>query len=1516
MKKFKFYIIIAQLIISSTLTTFSYAGSDEPVDAETKKALVELESYCKDVGENPINYSSSAKAKSIVSKAVEVSKGVVKFDTLIKIDHPNGPDYISCFQHFKTPFQDKSLDDRIIAEEKYIATCKEQEAKGITPIGGLKNNLKQVSEKLTCDESKKTTVSQCADNMAYCGLEHLKLAKTLKYAKPKDVTCSSMIDATIDAHKNVGECMATLLRGVFDEITDTLKLLVVDGPKWVYGKTIGKFFQEPAVKQMENVGSMEAIASSKASDKDIKTEQKEPEKSLREKIVAFTRQLILEKGAETYGCTKWSTGVPGIGSCVEPAKSWECASCKQKAMTICGVAGYATGMVVETAVLAAPVGIIGGSVIGIASATGVASKVAKAVKGVELVKEGGLAMKAAKSVAKAGVSVSKTAIKVLAPIGKAGYKIGKSALAALKLIPGVELTAQVLAKPFKLWMKTDDLLTSKVWNLTYHGSKAYTQTLVKTGNVALAVKSASSATKLNQAQKAGEVLLTTQASIKKNEEKLASQITLSTSEKQAIAVERKDLEVKLVADQNRYEKLSGQVTAKDIEQARFLESDHAAEIAEKYEKSQSEITLAAKAEKVENAVAIEKVEAKTEAKSEINSDEAVPGPELKLTAREATAEEFAKILAVDEETQKLISDPVIAQYLYLNHFATDAEKVELKASLQDIANSTKVGNTDLFALVNKKLKDKLADPAVQAKVKAAFESSDKNLRPSRLSSATFEARSRISQVAKMPETISRLKKIVDDAFSVEVLDEGLFHFYGATQLGLRDSQMRPWELVPGGFSSIRPNQIQNMSPDLWASMAHFASETEAPIHGYSTNSGDALRGLIPSISRFMGKNEEEYLAHESKVEKAIVAGEVKSADEFPFCTNVWCGEEKRHETAVQRIGEQVTGKAKNEPKTYEADVRGDYMDPEYALKHLVGRNSSEWNANSIYLYMRSHSDGAANLLIDNVRADETKHMAIFATGFKYFYGDQPGLRTKGMIDKIIDLKRQASSSNSSGDVLSESIPALIEVGVTHLFVENNTRKFSKSVPLKTMEKIFDTPVKTLTDLETVPLSVEKQKAILEMNEIEKKKRDMLARWTPEQREKYLALKKVEKEQGDLIEGLIQNLFKNFDGAEVYGSKEAEAVKKQISKLRTGLDPKTNALIQLSLNETLRDYQIMNNKYVRAHPELKVRFKNAQEGFVVEKKAPGEATVKLAQAITDKTHLLRLQKPEGLVLTPGAAVRVEIDTPSGKEWRVLSLASAPDKKEIEFAVGISDSDFKQSLMKLKPGQSVTLSNAKGSMHFDTTKPTIMIAGGIGITPFRSMIQHVEQNKLNTPMHLYYSNANQIPFGDEFTKAAESMPDLSYTEVLSKPGADWKGKTGRIDDPFIAAEVPKLPKDSKYYIVGPPAMVTGTRDNLIRLGVKPEDVQIEIFAINPMPHTKINPTGKSISEAPDRVIAVEAAKKDKTICRCMSVGESKIIKVIRAGETDIEKIADLTGATRGCGECRCDVEKILQCELKNK
>jgi ferredoxin-NADP reductase/bacterioferritin-associated ferredoxin len=1491
---------LMRLIAGSVLLVLASSGtsySDESAPApEVQEALAELKIHCETAASEPSKYRENFRDKSMQSVPVETSPGVVKYDTFIKVAHDKGSDYVSCFQTFKTPLQAQPV--ALGGEQRAAEPCVPADSKNPGNVAEIAPVVSGLSGKMACPatadkaDAKEIAFPQCVQNLTACGLEDLHVNGYFKVGKSKGFSCGGLLGQAGD----VGACMGTFIRGAFDEITDTLKMLVVDGPKWLYDKTLGQFFKEPAVKQMENVGSLEAVSSSTQSDAQIREEVAEPEKALLARISEFAEHLILDKGAESYGCTKWSSGVPGVGTCEVPGGTWECASCKQKAMAVCGIAGYATGMVVETAVLAAPVGVVAGSTVGLISKTGKVAEVASA------------GAKVAKTLAQGGLAVAKVGVKIVAPIGRVGYRLGKGAVDLVKLIPGAKLAAKTVSSPFKLWMKADDLLTSKVWNLSYHGSKAYTQTLAKTGNVALATKSAAVASRLNQAQRAGKALLETQSELKLVEQQLES-AGLAARERQVAVAKQRTLAKKLKADSARYEKLSNSITAKGIEETKLLQSEHADSVLAKYNEVQAKLAKGpAAADAASSASDAGKVAAEV---AEEGVGEPVAGPVLKLTKPKIAAEELAKIIAVDADTQKLLSDPVVAQYVYVNYFAPVKEQSELKTVLQDIANSTESGGSDIFALVNDKLAAKIKDPAVIQKVKDTFSANDKGLRPSKLRSKLFEAKSRAQQLANLPKTVSRLKKLTDEGFSLEVLDQGLFDFYGATQLGLKDSQLRPWENVAGGLSSVRPDQIEGMSPQLWADMARFASETEAPIHGYSTNSGDALRGLIPSISRFMGKNEDEYKAFQKGIDQAVAEG--KDADEVmgPFCTNVWCKEEKRHETVLGRLSEQVSGKKDLTKPTYEADKMGDYLDPNYGLLHLASRNSSEWNANSTYIYLRSHSKGAANKLADNIRKDETKHMAIFSSAYKYFFGNQLGKRTKEMLQKIAKIASEAKTANSAGDVITENVVAVSELGITHLFVENKVRDFIKSVPLKTMEKIFDSPVKTLVDLETVPLSAEKLKAVAEMNAREAAKRQQLARWTPKERATYQALKQVETQQGPLIESLIANLFDGFRGAEVPESAGAKAMLARIKKLRTGLDAKENALIQMSLRETMRDYQIMNNKAVRANPDLKVVFKNAREGFHVEHKGPGEAAVLAAEKLTDSTYKIRVQKPKGLELKPGDAVRVAINTPAGEEFRVLSLASSPDKDHLEFAVGISDSEFKKGLMKLKPGETVTLSKAKGSMDFDPSKPAVMIAGGIGITPFRSMIQYAKDNKLGNPIHLYYANRSQIPFGQELTKLAENTPDLSVTTVLSQGDEHWKGLRGRIDEPFLAREVPKLPKDAKYYIVGPPAMITGTQENLIKLGVDPKDIQIEAFAFEKPEAARSAASSGAAGEPP----VSAACKAEKAVCVCYGIPASQIITSITKGARTVEDIAEATeGATRGCGGCTKQVGNILKCELQ--
>ncbi len=488
------------------------------------------------------------------------------------------------------------------------------------------------------------------------------------------------------------------------------------------------------------------------------------------------------------------------------------------------------------------------------------------------------------------------------------------------------------------------------------------------------------------------------------------------------------------------------------------------------------------------------------------------------------------------------------------------------------------------------------------------------------------------------------------------------------------------------------------------------------------------------------------------------------------------------------------------------------------------------------------------------------------------------------------------------------------MAVTHLFVEKQVREYYKTVPLKTMEKIFDSPVKTLADLESVPLTEEKKKILAEMIERERKSRAELARWLPAEREKFLALKKVEKEHSALIESLIENLFHGFQGGEVHGSEAAKKILEQISKLRTGLGKETNDLIQMSLRETFRDYQIMNNSFVRGRKDLIVRLKSATEGFVVEQRAPGEVKVLLADRVNDTSFLLRVEKPADMQLAPGEALKVTIDTPNGKEFRVFSLASSPKQDYVEIAVKDSDSDFKKAFTQLKPGAKVSIERAKGAMHFDTEKPAVMIAGGIGITPFRSMMQYAADEKLKTPMWLFYANREQIAFGDEFTKLAADNPDLNITNVLSRPDSSWTGARGRVDEAFLAKTVPNMPSDAVYYIVGPPEMVTGTRAALKKLGVPEERIKFEIFAYNEGP--KAPPAGAAAHSGEQTATGAAAKAEDpeRTICFCQSVSASKIEKAVQDGATTMEDIQTTTMAATGCGGCQCKVQGILSCELK--
>lgn len=284
-----------------------------------------------------------------------------------------------------------------------------------------------------------------------------------------------------------------------------------------------------------------------------------------------------------------------------------------------------------------------------------------------------------------------------------------------------------------------------------------------------------------------------------------------------------------------------------------------------------------------------------------------------------------------------------------------------------------------------------------------------------------------------------------------------------------------------------------------------------------------------------------------------------------------------------------------------------------------------------------------------------------------------------------------------------------------------------------------------------------------------------------------------------------------------------------------------------------------------------------------------------EEIASSTRLLRVEKPKGLDLAPGEAVRVTLDTPLGPQTRTLSLASGPDSPYLEFATKDSDSEFKKAFKSLTPSSKVQVELLRTSLEFKEDRPAVMIAGGMGITPFRSFIQHAKEKELKPPMWLFYGNRSEIPFQSELEKAASDT--LKVKNILSQPQSSWQGEKGRVDKAFLEENLPSLPKDSIFYVVGGPQMTQDVQKALKELGVPENQIAVEVY---PESTIKTNPP-----------IDATKAPACQTVCFCNKVNAGEIRSAISGGADSFDAIKKTTKASTACGGCASNVMGFLKC-----
>lgn len=182
-------------------------------------------------------------------------------------------------------------------------------------------------------------------------------------------------------------------------------------------------------------------------------------------------------------------------------------------------------------------------------------------------------------------------------------------------------------------------------------------------------------------------------------------------------------------------------------------------------------------------------------------------------------------------------------------------------------------------------------------------------------------------------------------------------------------------------------------------------------------------------------------------------------------------------------------------------------------------------------------------------------------------------------------------------------------------------------------------------------------------------------------------------------------------------------------------------------------------------------------------------------------------------------------------RYLTISSAPTEKQLMFTLKIppNPSSFKASLNGLNAGEHILASQIAG--HFtlpkDKTKPVIFIAGGVGITPFRSMIKYLQDTNQPRQISLFYSaiKPQELAFSNVF-KQAENIGLKTIYTVTSSESEAWRGETGPIDASLISKYTPDY-KNRLIYISGPQAFVASVRQSLIGSGLNHKQLITDYF-----------------------------------------------------------------------------------------
>ncbi len=209
---------------------------------------------------------------------------------------------------------------------------------------------------------------------------------------------------------------------------------------------------------------------------------------------------------------------------------------------------------------------------------------------------------------------------------------------------------------------------------------------------------------------------------------------------------------------------------------------------------------------------------------------------------------------------------------------------------------------------------------------------------------------------------------------------------------------------------------------------------------------------------------------------------------------------------------------------------------------------------------------------------------------------------------------------------------------------------------------------------------------------------------------------------------------------------------------------------------------------------------------------------------------RFPRPTELTYKPGQYFMINIKQADRELAHHFSFSSSPtEQKHFEFTKKFTDHEYSVALRSAKVGDWARIDAPYGQFTFEGEHPKIaLVAGGIGITPFISIIKNATDKRLNSRITLFYGCRTEadIAFKDELENMQKENENLKIVCIVNQPSIQWTGETGVITAEMIKKALPDY-DENVFYTCGPPPMVKAMETIIESLGLPKTQLRQEYF-----------------------------------------------------------------------------------------